>query len=77
MASQKVENGMAKQKSSDPRRANFEECSVLLYAAMTRQFAATQELATFCDAIKLEAVRFASQLLTAAGPLGSAGIYGW
>jgi len=49
-----LEMEMAKQKSSDPRRANFEVCNLLQDAAMTRQFAATQELATFCNAINPE-----------------------
>ncbi|MFH2122209.1 MAG: hypothetical protein ABIJ50_01805 [Pseudomonadota bacterium] len=44
---------MAKQKSSNARRTHFKECGVLKYAAMTRQCAATQQLTTFCNAIKI------------------------
>jgi hypothetical protein len=43
---------MAKQKSSDARRASPEERGVPKYAAVTRRRSATQQLATFCDAIK-------------------------
>lgn len=38
---------MAKQKSSNARRANFEEWGVLKYAAVMKIFAATQQLAFF------------------------------
>jgi hypothetical protein len=52
MLSQESQKGMAKQKAPNARRAIVEERGVLRYAAVTRAIAATQQLVSFCDAIK-------------------------
>jgi hypothetical protein len=44
---------MAKQKAPNARRKIVEEWGVLRYAAVTRGLAATLQLVSFCDAIKM------------------------
>jgi hypothetical protein len=52
----KQEELSAKQKAPIARRAIGEEYNVLRYTTMTRAIAATRQLMSFCDAIKITAL---------------------